>query len=93
MQNRKFARKIAGGVSLTELLDQLELALNGAPARTSVCRALSDLKPAARFGERASCCTGQSICAATASAPNRRRISAAVFVSVARARDWRVPAR
>jgi hypothetical protein len=43
MQKRKFAGKRAGGVSLPELLDQLELALTGTHARTSVCRALSDL--------------------------------------------------
>ena len=43
MQKRKFAGKRAGEVSLPELLDQLELALTGTPARTSVCRALSDL--------------------------------------------------
>jgi hypothetical protein len=43
MQKRKFARKRTGGVSLPELLDQLELALAGTPARTTVCRALSDL--------------------------------------------------
>jgi hypothetical protein len=38
MQKRKFARKRAGGVSLPELLDRLELALTGTPARMSVCR-------------------------------------------------------
>ena len=43
MQKRKFARKRAGGVSLPELLDQLELALAGTRARKSVCRVLSDL--------------------------------------------------
>ncbi|MGF7000148.1 hypothetical protein P3T25_008537 [Paraburkholderia sp. GAS32] len=43
MQKRNFARKRAGGASLPELLDRLELALTGAPARTSVCRALLDL--------------------------------------------------
>jgi hypothetical protein len=43
MQKRKFAGKRAGGVSLPELLDELEVALTGTPARTSVCRALSDL--------------------------------------------------
>lgn len=35
--------KGSGGKSLPELLDQLELALAGTAARTSVCRALSDL--------------------------------------------------
>lgn len=43
MQKRKYARKSAGTVSLPELLDRLELALTGTPARVSVCRALSDL--------------------------------------------------
>jgi hypothetical protein len=43
MQNRKLARKWAGEASLPELLDRLELALTGMPARTSVCSALSDL--------------------------------------------------
>jgi hypothetical protein len=44
MQKQEFARKRAGEVNLPELLDQLELALAGTPARKSVCRALSDLK-------------------------------------------------
>lgn len=35
--------KESRGMSLPELLDQLELALTGTPARMSVCRALSDL--------------------------------------------------
>jgi hypothetical protein len=43
MQKRKFAQKRADDVSLPELLDRLELALTGAPARLSVCQALSDL--------------------------------------------------
>jgi len=67
MQNRKFARKIAGGVSLPELLDQLELALNGAPARTSVCRALSDLN------RRLGSASGQAAARASRSAPPRRQ--------------------
>jgi hypothetical protein len=33
MQKRKFAGKKAGGGSLPELLDELELALAGTPAR------------------------------------------------------------
>jgi hypothetical protein len=44
MQKRKLARKRAGEVSLPELLDRLELALTAIPARTSLSRALSDLK-------------------------------------------------
>jgi hypothetical protein len=43
MQNWKLARKRIGEVSLLELLDRLELALTGTPARRSICRALSDL--------------------------------------------------
>jgi hypothetical protein len=43
MRKRKFARKGAGEASLRELLDRLEQALTEMPARTSVCRALSDL--------------------------------------------------
>lgn len=43
MQKRTLARKRSGGMSLPELLSQLELALAGTLARTSVCRALSDL--------------------------------------------------
>ncbi|SFU24044.1 hypothetical protein SAMN05192563_1024114 [Paraburkholderia aspalathi] len=43
MQKREFVRKRSGEVNLPELLDQLELALAGTPARKSVCRALSDL--------------------------------------------------
>jgi hypothetical protein len=57
MQQRKRARKLAAEVGLVELLDRLELALTEIPARTSICKALSDLnqrlgstggKPAAR---------------------------------------------
>jgi hypothetical protein len=43
MQKREFVRKRAGEVNLPDLLDRLELALTGTPARASVCRALSDL--------------------------------------------------
>jgi hypothetical protein len=40
VEKRKFARKSAAEVNL---LDRLELAMTGKPARTSVCRELSDL--------------------------------------------------
>lgn len=43
MQKRNFAGRRAGGGSLPELLDELELALTGTLARTPVCRALADL--------------------------------------------------
>ncbi len=55
MQKRKFARKSAGEVNLPELLDRFELALTGTPARTSLCRALSDLNR--RLGQRENCCS------------------------------------
>lgn len=43
MQKRQFTRKRVGDASLTELMDRLELALTGMPARASVFRALADL--------------------------------------------------
>ncbi|CAE6861760.1 hypothetical protein R75465_07702 [Paraburkholderia aspalathi] len=43
MRKRKFERTGAEEASLRELLDRLEQALTEMPARTSVCRALSDL--------------------------------------------------
>jgi hypothetical protein len=67
MQKRKFARKRVGEVSLPDLLDQLELALTGTPARTSVCRALSDLNR--RLGSG----SGKTAARAIRSVPSRRR--------------------
>ena len=72
MQKRKFAGKRAGGVSLPELLDQLELALTGTPARTSVCRALSDMN---RWLGSAS---GKTAARASRSGSPRRRRQTAV---------------
>jgi hypothetical protein len=72
MHKRKFARKRAGGVSLPELLDQLELALAGTPARTSVCRALSDLNR--RLGST----SDKTAARASRSASPRRRRQTAV---------------
>ncbi|MGF6998779.1 hypothetical protein P3T25_007160 [Paraburkholderia sp. GAS32] len=66
MQKRKFARKSAGEVNLPELLDRLELALTGTPARTSVCRALSDLNR--RLGS-----TSEKIAARPGRSPSPRR--------------------
>ncbi len=71
MHKRKFARKRAGGVSLPELLDQLELALAGTPARTSVCRALSDLNR--RLGSTSDKTAAR---ASRSSSPRRRRQTA-----------------
>ena len=68
MQKRKFAGKRAGGVSLPELLDELELALAGTPARTSVCRALSDLNP--RLGSASGKIAAR---ASRSTSPRRRR--------------------
>ena len=72
MQKRKFARKRAGGVSLPELLEQLELALAGTPARTSVCRMLSDLN------RRLGSATGKTAARPGRSASPRRRRQTAV---------------
>ena len=72
MQNRKLARKRAGEVSLPELLDQLELALTGTAARTSVCRALSELN------QRLGSATGKTAARASRSASPRRRRQPAV---------------
>jgi hypothetical protein len=72
MQKRKFARKKAGEVNLPELLDQLELALVGTPARTYVCRALSDLN------RRLGSATGKTAARACRSASPRRRRQTAV---------------
>jgi hypothetical protein len=67
MQKRRFAGKRAGEVSLPELLDQLELALTGTPARMSVCRALWDLN---RSFDSIS---GKTAARASRSVPSRRR--------------------
>lgn len=67
MQQRKFARKRAGEVSLPELLDRLELALSAMPARTSVCGALSDLN------RRLGSASGKAVARTSRSAPSRRR--------------------
>ena len=72
MQKRKFAGKRAGEVSLPELLDQLELALTGTPARKSVCRALSDLN------RRLGSASGKTAARASRSASPRRRRQTAV---------------
>jgi hypothetical protein len=72
MQKRKFARKRVGGVSLAELLDQLELAFAGTPARKSVCRALSDLN------RRLGSANGKTAPRASRSATPRRRRQTAV---------------
>jgi hypothetical protein len=72
MQKPKFARKRAGGVSLPELLDQLELALAGTPVRTTVCRALSDLN------RRLGSASGETAARASRSATPRRRRQTAV---------------
>jgi hypothetical protein len=91
MQKREFARKRAEEVNLPELPDLLELAFGGdARSHVRLSGAVGS-EPAARFGCLEHCCTGQSICVAAASAQNRRRIFAAVFVSVAWARDRHVP--
>lgn len=66
MQKRKFARKRAGEVNLPELLNLLELALTGTPARTSVCRALSDLN------RRLGSASGKTAARASRSASPRR---------------------
>ncbi len=72
MQKRKFARKRTGGVSLPELLDQLELALAGTPARTTVCRALSDLN------RRLGSASGKTVARPGRSQSPRRRHQTAV---------------
>ena len=72
MQKRKYARKRAGGVSLPELLAQLELALTGAPTRASACRALSDLNR--RLGST----SGKTAARASRSTSPRRRRQTAV---------------
>jgi hypothetical protein len=77
MQKRKFARKRAGGVSLPEMLDQLELALAGTPARTSVSRALSDLNR--RLGSASGKTAART--SRSASPPNRRRNFVAVLIN------------
>jgi hypothetical protein len=75
MQKREFARKRAEEVNLPELPelpDLLELALAGTPARTSVCRALSDLNR--RLGSAA----WNTVARASRSASPRRRRKTAV---------------
>jgi hypothetical protein len=77
MQKRKFTRKRAGEVNLPELLDRLELALTEMPARTAVCRALSDLNR--RLGS-----TSEKTAARTSrsTSPRRRRQTAVESLSL-----------